>query len=168
MRIAYLLEVKFAKEAFQNFMQKSFISGSSDKSASQVVADLTVCVSMVQWKEEVLIFNCPTRRSHALCGPPAVNVTSECAHSRCWRSSQNHNRRSAQFMRSMIGIFSSQFSRFHFPISKRSSHFHRINQPPPFPAAPACRDTGASAAPALPPEDLAWLSPAPISPASFP
>jgi len=41
---------------------------------------------------------------------------------------------------------------------------HCFTPPPPFPAAPACRDTGAPAEPAPPPEDSAWPGPAPISP----
>src|SRR6266850_5756260 len=41
-----------------------------------------------------------------------------------------------------------------------------INPPLPFPAAPACRDTGAPAEPVRPPGDSAWLAPVPIFPMS--
>src|SRR5258708_9575277 len=54
-----------------------------------------------------------------------------------------------------------------FLVSICPPHSHRISQPPTFPAAPACQDTGAPAEPALPPEDSAWPCPAPIFPTPF-
>jgi hypothetical protein len=41
-------------------------------------------------------------------------------------------------------------------LQSRVPRIHPLNLPPPSPAAPTCRDTGAPAEPALPPEDSAW------------